>query len=92
MMTFFGKVYRVLDGKIQSLTTQSNNMNPFDKWYENNEQLREFVTLYLKENINYLDKYPGLKKDCIMILDNGKLIEKTQVMTLIQFIKRINEV
>lgn len=92
MMTFFGKVYRVLDGKLQSLTTQSNNMNPFDKWYENNEQLREFVTLYLKENINYLDKYPGLKKDCIMILDNGKLIEKTQVMTLIQFIKRINEV
>lgn len=92
MMTFFGKVYRVLDGKIQSLTTQSNNMNPFDKWYENNEQLREFITLYLKENINYLDKYPGLKKDCIMILDNGKLIEKTQVMTLIQFIKRINEV
>jgi len=92
MMTFFGKVYRVLDGKIQSLTTQSNNMNPFDKWYENNEQLREFVTLYLRENINYLDKYPGLKKDCIMILDNGKLIEKTQVMTLIQFIKRINEV
>ena len=92
MMTFLGKVYRVLDGKIQSMTTQSNNMNPFDKWYANNEQLREFVKLYIKKNIICLDQYPELKKDCQVILNEGNLMEKTQVMTIIQFIKRINEI
>ncbi|GAB6168157.1 hypothetical protein JCM1393_06170 [Clostridium carnis] len=92
MGTFAGKVFRVLDARIQMHSSQSNNMNPFDKWYNNNESLREFINGYLKENIDVLSPYVELKNDCKEIYQNGSITEKTQVMTLIQFIKRINKI
>lgn len=92
MMSPLGKIYRGIDGKIQQYTTQSNNMNPFDRWYNSNEGLRNFINEYIKDNIDYLDKYSELKKDCTEIYNNGGIIEKTQAMTLIQFVKRIEEI
>lgn len=92
MSTFPGKVFRVLDGKIQMHLSQSNNMNPFNKWYSENESLRRFINEYLKENIDRLDGYNELKKDCEFICNNGSIVEKTQVMTLIQFLKRIDKI
>lgn len=92
MGTFPGKVFRVIDARIQMHFSQSNNMNPFNKWYSENESLRVFVNSYLKENLNILDKYSELKRDCEVICKNGNLVEKTQVMTLIQFLKRIENI
>lgn len=92
MSTFPGKVFRVLDGKIQMHLNQSNNMNPFNKWYNENETLRTFINEYLKENLNRLDGYNELKKDCEVICKIGNIVEKTQVMTLIQFLKRIDKI
>lgn len=92
MGTFAGKVFRVIDGQIQLHFSQSNNMNPFNKWYNDNQQLREFINSYLKDNIGILSPYAELKKDCEEICANGNITEKTQVMTLIQFMKRINEI
>ena len=92
MGTFPGKVFRVLDGQIQRFTSQSNNMNPFDKWYSENESLRKFVYDYIKDNFYVLDKYSDLKKDCELLVKEGNLVEKTQVMTLLNFIGRVNEI
>lgn len=92
MGTFAGKVFRVIDGQIQLHFSQSNNMNPFNKWYKNNSELRDFINGYLKDNIDILSAYGDLKKDCEEIRINGNITEKTQVMTLIQFLKRINEI
>lgn len=92
MNTFAGKVFRVLDGQIQLRFSQSNNMNPFNKWYANNSELRMFIEDYLKSNLDLLTPYVEIKKDCEEIYNNGTIIEKTQVMTLIQFTKRINEI
>lgn len=92
MGTFAGKVFRVIDGQIQRFGSQSNNMNPFEKWYTTNEVLRNFINNYIKENFYLLDDYIELKNDCEILLKNGKLIEKTQVITLLNFIKRINDI
>lgn len=92
MGTFAGKVFRVIDGQIQLHFSQSNNMNPFNKWYNENQKLREFINNYLRDNIEILSQYAELKKDCEEICVNGNITEKTQVMTLIQFIKRISEI
>ncbi|MBU5456154.1 asparagine synthase-related protein [Caproiciproducens sp. MSJ-32] len=89
MGTFPGKVFRVLDTQFQRFTTQSNNMNPFDKWYNNNESLRNFINDYLRENIYLLEGYPDIASDSRLLIENGNVIEKTQVMTLLNFIKRI---
>lgn len=92
MGTIFGKVYRVLDGQIQRFASQSNNMNPFDKWYSTNESLRNFINEYLKENLYLLDGYKELKSDCEKLINTNRVMEKTQVMTLLNFIKRINNI
>lgn len=93
MASFPGKVYRVLDGKVQKyLNHQSYDMNPFNKWDNTNEDLKNFVIEYFKENMELLSPYNDLKKDCEYIYKNGTLVEKTQVMTLLQFIKRIREI
>ncbi|MDU5107125.1 asparagine synthase-related protein [Clostridium sp.] len=92
MSTFVGKVFRVIDGQVQLHFSQSNNMNPFNKWYKDNAQLREFINNYLKDNIDILSPYSELKKDCEEICINGNITEKTQVMTLIQFMKRISKI
>ncbi|MDB1934329.1 MULTISPECIES: asparagine synthase-related protein [Clostridium] len=92
MGTIFGKAFRVLDGQIQMLGSQSNNMNPFNKWYNENNELRSFINEYLSENIYLLEGYPELKKDCEILIKEGNVIEKTQVMTLLNFIKRIKEI
>lgn len=92
MGTFAGKVFRVIDGQIQYYFSQSNNMNPFDKWYSENIELRNFINNYIKENLYTLDNYKEIQRDCESILNNGNLIEKTQVITLLNFMKRINEI
>lgn len=92
MKTIFGKIFRVADGQIQRFTTQSNNMNPFNKWYEKNESLRNFLNDYLKENFYLLEGYPELNRDCRLLIESGNVIEKTQVMTLLNFIKRIKDI
>lgn len=92
MGTFPGKVFRVLDGQIQRFTSQSNNMNPFEKWYAENEGLRNFVLNYIKDNFYLLDSYTELKKDCEIMAKEGSLSEKTQVMTLLNFIGRVKEI
>ena len=92
MGTFAGKVFRVIDGQIQLHFSQSNNMNPFNKWYNENESLRNFINDYIKDNFWLLEKYPEISKDCEILVREGNVTEKTQVMTLLNFIKRIRDI
>lgn len=92
MGTFAGKVFRVVDGQIQLRFSQSNNMNPFNKWYSENENLRGFINNYIKDNFWLLEDYTDIKNDCEIIAKEGNVIEKTQVMTLLNFMKRIRNI
>lgn len=66
---------------------KERSMNPFNDWYKNNLNLRKFVSEYLNENLYVLDKYPELFKASNYLIENGSLMEKTQVMTLLGAIK-----
>lgn len=92
MGTFAGKIFRVIDGQIQLHFSQANNMNPFNKWYDENDSLRNFINDYIKENFWLLEKYPEISKDCEVLVREGNVTEKTQVMTLLNFIKRIRNI
>lgn len=92
MGTLAGKVFRVVDGQIQLHFSQSNNMNPFNKWYNENDSLRSFINDYIKENFWLLENYPEIRKDCEILVREGNVTEKTQVMTLLNFIKRIKNI
>ncbi|MBE6055082.1 MAG: hypothetical protein E7212_14505 [Clostridium sartagoforme] len=92
MGTLAGKIFRVIDGQIQLRFSQANNMNPFNKWYNENESLRNFMNDYIRDNFYLLDNYHELKKDCEIIAKEGNVTEKTQVMTLLNFMKRIRKI
>ena len=64
-----------------------NHMNPFDYWYNTNEDLKIFMDEYYHENIESLDSYTPLKKDCKDLYTKGSASEKTQVLTLLAFLK-----
>ncbi|MCF6147993.1 MAG: asparagine synthase [Candidatus Kuenenia sp.] len=63
------------------------SMYPFQYWYDTNSNLRSFVENYFKENIALLDDHGDLKKDCESLFNSGTMIEKTQVMTLLEAVK-----
>lgn len=71
----------------QSRLNSKNSMNPLDYWYNNNIELKKFMDDYFKENIDRLDSNKELKDDCSYLYNNGKTVEKTQVLTLLSTLK-----
>lgn len=63
------------------------HMNPLGYWYKTNPELKEFQDNYFNENIDRLDKYKELKKDCIELYQMGNGVEKNQVLTLLSALK-----
>ena len=63
-----------------------NHMNPFDYWYNSNDELKEYMDNYFVNTINYVeDKI--LKKDIENMFVNGTVMEKTQVLTFLSLLK-----
>ncbi len=67
------------------------NMNPLQYWYRTNEQLRAFMDSYFKDNIEKLNDYPELKKDCSDLFYSSKGSEKVQVLSLLSAVKFIKD-
>jgi len=63
-------------------------MNPFDYWYRTNLEINKFLNEYYKENAIRLERFPDLKVDCETLFSSGTVIEKTQVLTVLAFLKR----
>lgn len=74
-------------GIIRSGTTSKNDMNPFDYWYQTNQDVKDFMDSYFRTNINKLSEFPELHKDCTNMYINHKVIEKVQVLTLLAVMK-----
>ncbi len=61
----------------------SQNMNPFDFWYDTKPEMRDFVENYFKENIAFFDYIPETKK---LLEDNfvgKKVSSKLTVLTVL---------
>ena len=74
-------------GITKSGTTSKNHMNPFDYWYQTNQDVKDFMDSYFQININSLSEFSELQKDCIKMYNNYKVTEKTQVLTLLAVMK-----
>ncbi|WP_068675287.1 asparagine synthase-related protein [Oceanobacillus sp. Castelsardo] len=62
-------------------------MNPFDYWYRKNQDLKEFIISYYKENIDLLDSHKSIKIMCQDLYRDGITVEKIQVLTILATVK-----
>jgi asparagine synthase (glutamine-hydrolysing) len=63
-------------------------MNPMDFWYNTNKQMKEHLDNFYNSHISCLDGYDELKKDAIMLYNNGTTQEKTLVISLLGSVVR----
>lgn len=80
------KLLKLLKVKIQG-PTRKDSMNPFDYWYQINDDLRDDFEREFSERISFLNNYPQLKRDAHYLFKEGNTLEKTQVLTLLAAIK-----
>lgn len=66
------------------------SMNPFKKWFVENERLKIFMQTYYKENVHYLDGENELKKDCGLLFQQGYL-GIFKVLTLLSALKQFKK-
>lgn len=62
-------------------------MNPFDYWYENIQDIREFIDNYFFDNIDKIQINDNLRRDMKLMFANVSAREKLQILTLIMSIK-----
>ena len=62
-------------------------MTPIDHWFKENVRIRDYFLRHCDENLSQLDAFPELKADCSLLFNEGGLLEKTQVMTLLEAVK-----
>lgn len=92
-INYKGKTYQInrlkdlLFSKIKSKITKRNNMNPFEYWYYNNDDLKKFMDDYFKGNKELLYSYSILYNDVVNLYDYGNVIEKTLVLSLLSYYK-----
>lgn len=64
-----------------------NHMNPFQFWYNTNKSLKLFIDNYYLANINFVEDFE-LKNDVEDLFNNGTVLNKLQVISLLSAIKR----
>ncbi len=74
-------------GMVKSGTSSKNHMNPFDYWYQTNQDIKDYMDSYFHININRLSEFSELQKDCEYMYNNHKVVEKAQVLTLLAAMK-----
>lgn len=74
-------------GIIRRGMASKNHMHPFDYWYLTNQDVKDFLDSYFQTNINRLNEFSQLQRDCINMYCNNKVEEKTQVLTLLAVMK-----
>lgn len=83
------RIIRYLKKKI-GLTRNSMetpfHMNPFDYWFNTNNELKTYMDNYYNDNIINI-KNSSLRKDITEMYEKGSTMEKTQVLTLLSVVK-----
>lgn len=66
------------------------SMNPFKKWFVENDSLSAYTETYYKSHLNFLDEEPALKADCEQLF-NQSFAGAFRVLTLLSAIKQFRE-
>lgn len=73
----------VFSNRSRHFSHNKRDMNPFEFWYATNPGIRNFVNTYYEEHIHLLDGYKKLQADSMMLFNQGSVIEKLQVLTIL---------
>lgn len=68
--------------KKSDIETQ-NHMNPLDYWYNNNNELKNFLDTTFSKHIIFLNGIEDIKKDCEELYYLGNTIEKDIALTFV---------
>lgn len=66
---------------------KSNHMNPHDKWYAEDANIRNFITQYYENNIDNLNSYPEIKKNCSRLFNSQLALDKLMAISLLSSLK-----
>ena len=77
-----------LGGKSKTTKARNQGMNPFQYWYNSNDEVSSYMEQYFLEHI---DLIPGgeIRTDCEIHFSKGTVHEKAQVLTLLSAYKLI---
>ncbi len=87
--TLLIKTYKYLMKKVgisKNAFATKHHMNPFDYWYNENNDLKEYMDSYYRDAIFKIEDI-SLKNDMIRMYEDGSTGEKTQVLTLLSVYK-----
>lgn len=82
------KKIKKLLGVLSESTVALESMNPFEYWYNNNKNIKSFINDYYEENKNRLNNYSELNKLIVQVYEEGNVIDKMAVLTVLAVIKR----
>lgn len=74
-------------GKKQRLNSKTH-MNPLNYWYNTNPYINQFFHKQYNERFFLLDKYPEIQKDVAFLWNNGDMMEKIQVLSLLSALNK----
>ena len=68
-----------------------NSMNPIGYWYNNNDDLKDFINKYYKKNISLI-KNKRIINFCIKLFNDNSILEKIQVISLLSSVKLLQKI
>lgn len=70
-----------------SVFLKQTNMNPFDYWYNKNQNIRDFIDEYYEKHQHMLKTFPEIERNVKKIMAQGNAREKTMVVSLLASLK-----
>ena len=66
----------------------ANNMNPFEYWYKNNIQIRDFIEKYYYENIERYTELAGSCENVDKMFRSSNIMDKCMAINVLANVKR----
>ena len=78
----------MINNKLRPKLFKNNNMNPIQYWYETNDTLKNIMDGYFNNYICLMDNYKDIQLDMKELYSTGTAMEKTQVISVLAFMKK----
>lgn len=78
----------MIKNELKAKLNKNNSMNPMQYWYETNSALRTKMDGYYSDNIYLMDEYEEIQSDMKELYKSGTVMEKTQVISVLAFMKK----
>lgn len=65
------------------VVSPSSSMNPFEQWYAENSEIREFIERYYHENVKFMEAFPSIFKTLETVFAGEKVMDKLTAVSLL---------